>query len=137
LTDRWSIFGGYSYNDAIVVSSPNPLEVGHAPGNAPKHTLSTWTEYHLPWYGIEVGGGISFVSSRTASTTPVTGTNVINRAPGYWTMSLMAKYPIKPGLSLQVNLTNVTDTYYYDELHPGHIVLGPARAALFTLSAKL
>lgn len=137
LTDRWSVFGGYSYNDAIVVSSPNPNEVGHAPPNAPKHTLSAWTEYHLPWHGIEVGGGISFVSARTASSTPVSGTNIIDRAPGYWTMSLMAKYPITPNLSLQVNVTNVTDTYYYDELHPGHIIIGPARAALFTLSAKL
>jgi catecholate siderophore receptor len=137
LTDRWSISTGYSYNDAIVVASPNPKEVGHTPPNAPKHTLSVWTEYHLPWHGIEIGGGINFVSARTASSTPVTGGTFIATAPGYWTMSLMAKYPIKPGLDLQVNVTNVTDTYYYDELHPGHIVLGPSRAALFTLSAKL
>jgi catecholate siderophore receptor len=137
LTDRWSIFGGYSYNDATVVSSPNPKEVGHAPPNAPRHTLAVWTEYQLPWRHIELGGGINYVSARTASSTPVTGTNVIEQAPGYWTMQLMAKYLITPTLSLQVNVTNVTDTYFYDGLHPGHIIVGPARAALFTLSTKL
>jgi catecholate siderophore receptor len=137
LTDRWSVFGGYSFNDAIVVASPNPKEVGHSPPNAPRHTLTAWTEYHLPWHGLEVGGGINFVSARTASSTPVTGTNIIDRAPGYWTMQLMAKYPITPNLSAQVNITNVTDTYYYDGLHPGHIILGPSRAALFSLTAKL
>ncbi|HVY14549.1 MAG TPA: TonB-dependent siderophore receptor [Rhodopila sp.] len=137
LTDRWQVFGGYNYNDAIVVSSPNPKEVGHTPPNAPAHTLTAWTEYRLPWHNVEIGGGINFVSARTASSTPVSGTNIIERAPGYWTMSLMAKYPITPNLSLQVNVTNVTNTYYFDELHPGHIILGPARAALFTISAKL
>jgi catecholate siderophore receptor len=136
LTDSWEIFAGYAYNDAVVVASPNPLEVGHVPPNAPRHTLSAWTEYYLPWHGLEVGGGISYVSSRAASSTPVTGSHTIETAPGYWTMQLMAKYPITPNISAQVNITNVTDTYYYDELHPGHIIIGPARAALFTLSAK-
>ena len=80
---------------------------------------------------------MNYVSSRTASSTPARGTNVILRAPGYWTMQLMAKYPITPNLSAQINLTNVTNTYYYDLLHPAHIILGPSRAAIFTLAAKL
>ena len=72
----------------------------------------------------------------SARSRPVTGSTTIETAPGYWTMQLMAKYPITPNLSAQVNITNVTNTYYYDELHPGHIIIGPARAALFTISAK-
>jgi catecholate siderophore receptor len=136
LTDSWEIFTGYAYNDAVVVASPNPLEVGHVPANAPRHTLSAWTEYYLPWHGLEIGGGISYVSSRAAASTPVAGSNIIETAPGYWTMQLMAKYPITPNISAQVNITNVTNTYYYDELHPGHIIIGPARAALFTIAAK-
>jgi catecholate siderophore receptor len=136
LTDKWEIFAGYAYNDALVVASPNPKEVGHVPPNAPRHTLSAWTEYYLPWHGLEIGGGISYVSARTAASTPVVGSNIIETAPGYWTMQLMAKYPITPNISAQLNITNVTNTYYYDELHPGHIIIGPARAALFTLAAK-
>ena len=57
LTERWELFGGYSYNDAVVVSSPNPNEVGHAPPNAPKHTLTFFTSYVLPWHNVEIGGG--------------------------------------------------------------------------------
>jgi catecholate siderophore receptor len=49
----------------------------------------------------------------------------------------MAKYPVTPNVSLQMNVTNVTNTYYYDMLHPGHVILGPSRAALFTVAAKL
>ncbi len=136
LTAQWEVFAGYAYNEAIVVASPNPKEVGNTPPNAPHHTLAVWTEYYLPWHNLEVGGGINYVSSRTASSIPVTGTNVIEKAPGYWTMQLMVKYPITPSLSIQANLTNITNSYYYDGLHPGHIIVGPARAALITLSSK-
>lgn len=137
ITDAWSVFGGYSYNDAEVIGSPNPNEVGHSPPNAPRHTLALWSSYRLPWHGVEIGGGINYVSSRTASSSPAAGTDVILRAPGYWTMQLMAKYPVTPNVSLQMNVTNVTNTYYYDMLHPGHVILGPSRAALFTVAAKL
>jgi catecholate siderophore receptor len=137
ITDRWQVFGGYSFNDAEVVSSPNVNELHHAPPNAPRHTFSTFTEYKLPWYDIEVGGGVNLTSSRTASSTPVTGTTIIERAPGYVTGQLFAKAPITKTLTAQVNITNVSNEMYYDSLHPGHIILGASRAALFTLTAKL
>jgi catecholate siderophore receptor len=137
LTQRWEVFGGYSYDDVVVVSSPNPLELGNSPPNAPKHTVAFWTEYHLPWLPLTLGGGVNYVSTRTASSLPITGTTTIERAPGYVTAQLMAKYRINKQLTAQVNLTNVTDAYYYDALHPSHIVVGPARSALFSLQASL
>ena len=121
---RSSVFAGYSYNDAEVVASPNPLELHHQPPNAPRHTFSAFAEYKLPWYGIEVGGGVNYLSSRTASSLPVTGTSIIERAPGYVIAQLMAKAPITDTLTAQVNITNITDRYYYDGLHPGHIIVG-------------
>jgi catecholate siderophore receptor len=137
LTDRWEVFGGYSFNDAIVVASPNPAELGHSPPNAPKHTVTMFTSYRLPWHNLELGAGVNYVSARTASSTPVNGTGIIERAPGYVTLSLMAKVKLTETISAQVNIANATDTYYYDELHPGHIILGPSRSALFTINVKL
>jgi catecholate siderophore receptor len=141
LTDRWEVFGGYSYNDGVVISSVNANELGHAIPNAPKHTVSFFTSYHLPMpmglHDLEVGGGVNFVSTRTASSTPVSGTNTIETAPGYVTAQVMAKYPINDKLNVQLNVTNISDTYYYDSLHPGHIILGAQRAAMITLNAKL
>jgi catecholate siderophore receptor len=137
VTERWEVFGGYAFNDGVVVSSPNPAEVGHAIPNAPKNTFTMFTSYRLPWNNLELGGGINYVSSRTAASTPVAGTNTIEIAPGYVTMQLMAKYPITPTISLQANVSNVTNTYYYDQLHPSHIILGPSRYALFTVNVQL
>ena len=137
ITDRLQVFGGYSYNDAQVMASPNINELHHQPPNAPRHTMSAFLEYHLPWYNIEVGGGVNYVSSRTASSLPVTGTTIIERAPGYVLGQLMMKAPITKTLTAQVNITNINNATYYDGLHPGHIIVGASRAALFTLSAKL
>ena len=142
ITSAWEIFTGYAYNDGSVVSSPNSREVGNQPPNAPHHTFSVFSEYHLPWglipgRGAEVGAGVNYVSRRTASSTPVAGSTTIEKAPGYVTLSLTAKQPITDQVSLQVNVTNVTDTYYYDALHPSHIIVGAQRAALFTLNVKL
>jgi catecholate siderophore receptor len=137
VTERWELFGGYSYNDGVVVSSPNPAEVGHSIPNAPQNTLTLFSTYELPWHNLVLGGGMNYVSSRAAASTPVAGTNTIERAPGYATMSLMARYPITPTISLQANVNNVTNNYYYDQLHPSHIILGPSRFALFTLNIKL
>lgn len=137
LTSLWEVFGGYSYNDVVVVSSPNKREIGNSPPNAPKHTVALWTEYHIPSARLTFGGGVNYVSSRTASSLPVTGTTVIERAPGYTTLQLMAKYKIDSHVSVQLNVTNVSDATYYNALHPTHIIVGPSRAALFSISAAL
>ena len=87
---------------------------------------------------MEVGGGGQFVDSRTASSTtpndPVTG--LVRKAPGYWVMNALAKYPLTERVDVQVNVNNLTDKYYYDQLHPGHIVPGPGRSALIGLNFK-
>ena len=137
VTPLWEVFGGYSYSDVVVVSSPNRLEIGNSPPNAPKHTVALWSEYRIPAARLTLGAGVNYASSRTASSLPVAGTTVIERAPDYTTLQLMAKYRINDHLTAQVNVTNVSDEYYYAALHPTHIVLGPSRAALFSLTAAL
>lgn len=136
ITPQWSVFGGYSYDDMTVIKSSNKLEIGNQPQNAPKHTMAVWTEYKLKAIPLEFGAGVNYVSSRTASAAPVSGTTVIERAPGYTTAQIMLKYRINRHIATQVNLTNISDTYYYGALHPTHIVVGPARAALFSITAE-
>src|SRR5262249_33779034 len=82
--------------------------------------------FSLPWE-IDLGAGVNYVGSRTASSTapydPVTG--LLKEAPGYWTFDAMVRRPITPALDLQLNLYNLGNTTYYDQLHPGHIAPGP------------
>ena len=65
---------------------------------------------------------------------PVTG--LVKEVPGYWVFNAMVGHPLNEHVSLQANVYNIANRYYYDELHPAHIVLGPGRSALIGLKFK-
>jgi catecholate siderophore receptor len=135
ITSRWDILSSYAHLNGRVTSSDYyPLAVGARLANVPANTFNFWTNYHFPrrW---DTGFGGNFVSSRSASSTvpldPVTG--LVKQVPGYWVFNAMVSHPIAEHLDLQLNLINIANRYYYDELHPAHIVLGPGRSALIGL----
>jgi catecholate siderophore receptor len=135
LTDRWKIFSGYAFMKSKLVSSVFfPTAVGAQLANVPKNTFNLWTTYAFPW-GFEVGAGGQYVASRTASTTvpvdPATG--LMKEVPGYWTVDAMAEYYLSERIAIQLNLYNLTDKYYDDQIHPAHIVPGAGRSALLTM----
>lgn len=98
--------------------------------NVPRNTFSYWNTYRLP-KRFEFGAGANCVSSRTASSTvpldPVTG--LVRQVPGYWVFDAMISRPIGEHVSVQVNGFNLANRYYYDGLHPAHIVLSAGRSA--------
>jgi catecholate siderophore receptor len=141
ITPDWEIFAGYAYTFSKIEKSPvigASSDLGHRLANTPMHTANLWTEYHLPWWKLEVGAGLNVVSSRFASSNPTTagGVAFFKEAPGYWTVSAMVKYPLSEQVSLQLNLYNLTDNAYYDQLHPSHAIPGAGRTALLTLAYK-
>jgi catecholate siderophore receptor len=138
LTSRWELHSSFAYLDSKVVSSQYyPAAVGYPLANVPKYTFNFWSEYRLfkLW---ELGAGGNYASSRTASATapldPSTG--LLKEVPGYWVFNAMVKRPLNDHLDLQLNVNNIANRYYYDELHPGHIVLGPGRSALVGLKFR-
>jgi catecholate siderophore receptor len=129
ITDTWQIHAGYTYLHSVQQeSTPGAAAVGSVLANVPKHSATVWSEYRLP-FGLELGGGINYMSSRVAQNTPP-----IETAPGYVTFDAMAKYPLTEQVVLQVNFYNLTDRYYYDQLHGFHIIAGAGRSALFSAS---
>jgi catecholate siderophore receptor len=142
ITDPWEIIAGYAYTYSVIDKSPRvgpTSDLGQRLGNVPEHTANLWTTYDLPWWGLQVGGGLNVVSSRFAATTPTTAgeVNFFKEAPGYYTLNAMIKYPINEKVSLQCNVYNLTDNKYYDQLHPSHVVPGAGTTALFTLAFKI
>jgi catecholate siderophore receptor len=138
LTRKWSLLTSYALLDSKVVSSNYyPAAVGAQLANVPRNTYNIWTEYRMPWRW-EVGGGANYVSSRTASSTapydPTTGQ--VKEAPGYWVFNVMAKHPITEHMDFQANVYNLANRYYYDLLHPAHIILGVGRSAQFGVKFK-
>ena len=63
------------------------------------------------------------MDSRFAVSVPtvVGGVAFLREVPSYVTFSAMAKYPLSKNVDLQLNLTNLTNTAFYDGLHPSRL----------------
>jgi catecholate siderophore receptor len=138
-TDRWELLSSYALLGSKVVSSMfYPLAVGAPLANVPRNTFNFWSTYHLAWKKLEVGGGGNFVDRRDASSTvpydPTTG--LLKQVPGYWVFNAMAEVPLSERIEFQLNLNNLTNRYYYDQIHPAHIVPGAGFTALAGLNFK-
>jgi catecholate siderophore receptor len=138
VTSRWELLSSYAYMDSRVVSSQYyPGAIGYPLANVPKNSFNFWSDYRLP-RRFEFGAGANYESSRTASSTipldPTTG--LPKQVPGYWVFNAMVSHPLGEHVDVQVNAYNLANRYYYDEIHPGHIVLGPGRSALIGFKFK-
>jgi catecholate siderophore receptor len=138
LTSRWELLGSYAYLDSRVVSSQfYPQSIGYPLANVPRNTFNFWSTYRLPHH-FEFGTGANYESSRTASSTvpldPTTG--LVREAPGYWVFNAMGSHPINEHVAIQVNVYNLANRFYYDELHPAHVVPGAGRSALIGFKFK-
>jgi catecholate siderophore receptor len=130
LTERWSMIGSYSYLHAEVRESNTPSEIGNRLGNVPDHSGSLWTVYELP-FGLEIGGGARYVGTRY--------TNVANtrRIDDYWVADATVAYEFRPGTSLRLNVFNLFDERFIDQVGGGHFVPGPGRSAIATVAFSL
>ena len=88
-----------------------------------------WTTYDLPWWKLQIGGGTQCRFEPLCRLDPdqCRWRRLPARSAGYWIVSAMAKYPLSEHVDLQLNLTNLTNNRFYDQLHPSHVV--PDRAA--------
>lgn len=140
LTDRWEILSSYTFLHSEVVNSAvtwanYPASIGLPLQNVPQNLFNLWTEYRLP-RGFEVGAGSNFVGARDANSTTLTTLSSLETAPEYWTFNAMAKYDVNERVSVQANIDNLTDRFYLDELHPGHVIPGAGTSALFGVNLK-
>lgn len=129
ITDAWQVQAGYAYLDSEVIkSAPGAAPVGAPLMNVPKHTVTGWTTYNLG-DGFEIGGGGRYVSSQFTQNAPP-----VKTVPSFFVADLMGKYTLSEKLSAQINVNNVFDKYYFDQLHFFHVVPGEGRTALLTLN---
>jgi catecholate siderophore receptor len=129
LTSRWQLTAGYTFLDSKTIESlPGGPPVGGRLLNAPEHSFSVWTSYQLS-DRLSIGGGARYMSDRLARNVPP-----IKKVSSYSSFDLMGAYQISAGMALKLNLTNVTDEYYFDQLHPWHVVPSSGITAMLALN---
>lgn len=134
ITDRLSVRASYTYLDSETTDSDNPTaagspRIGERLTIAPKHSAAFQADYALtPRFAF--GGGVIYQGSRLGQNTNAS----LLEAPGYTIFEARARYALTDQLTAQVNVYNLTDKLYYDQLHPFHVVPGAGRSALFVLT---
>ena len=122
----WQVIAGYSFLDAKVTKAvgnvtapftsarPTPIQGKRlALSLSPRHTFSLWTlkslESWLP--GVQVGGGVIYRDANFANFANIDNAVTL---PGFTTVDLAAYWrPGPKGLSLALNLKNVSNRRYY------------------------
>jgi catecholate siderophore receptor len=116
--------------------------------NVPKNSANLWVTHRL-FYRVIGGFGGNYVGARRASSTSLVGVynsqlvldpTLVSFVPkavsGYTTLSLMLRRPIGEHFEAQVNVGNLTNKFFIDQPHPGHLVPGEARNAQFGVNYK-
>src|SRR5262249_55925111 len=99
-----------------------------------------WTTYKIApkW---KIGGGGDFVGERKGFSigTAVPYTEpVVRQVPGYARLDAMAEWEMLKATTLKLNLFNILDKQYYDDMYPNgaHAVPGSRRRPSLSLSYK-
>ncbi|WP_407923261.1 TonB-dependent receptor [Cupriavidus agavae] len=134
ITDKWNVFGGYTYLDSELKDNgpvaTNAVNNGNQFPNTPKNSFSLWSTYQvLP--ALTVGGGAYYVSQ-------VYG-NAANSlyVPSYWRFDAMAAYRVNKNLTLQLNVQNLLNKTYYTKAFAAHYAaLGAGRFGMLTANFR-
>jgi catecholate siderophore receptor len=125
----WNILAGYTYLDSRVLEAlevVNGIPVkGKRIQNVPENTFSLWTTWDITpqW---QVGGGTFYTSERFANNTNV------NSAPGYVRADITAAYRPVKAFEFRMNIQNLADSVFFEQVHPSHVIPGAGRTFLFT-----
>ena len=135
ITPQWEVFASYAWIPSAKVDSAGVVSgttlqgerVGSRPGLTPRHSGTVWSTYKFDGR-LRVGGGINARSRDTPQLSTIL-------APSFVTADLMAEVDHGPVL-FKLNLTNVTNKLYADQLYRGHYTLGKPRTVQLTTAVK-
>lgn len=131
LTDKWHVFGGYSYLNAVTVDAGpgNPGGSGLPMVMVPKHNFTLWTSYDvLP--KLTLGAGATVMSKTYASVSQT----VKKWTPGYARFDAAATWRVNKTMDVQLNVQNLFDKKYYASAYPIYATWAPGRSAMVTLN---
>ncbi|RVT43679.1 TonB-dependent receptor [Sphingobium algorifonticola] len=129
ITPQWTIFANYTYLKSKVVqgvsdfcranpsatclnsaANPDPA-AGDDLIQTPEHSGSLYTSYRLP-FGLEIGYGLTYQGSFALNQSVLANPRQF-RSDDYLVHRAFLSYPIREGLTVQLNVQNFTDEDYY------------------------
>lgn len=141
LTSKWEVFASYTWmpSAAVTKAAPCPAtgtcvqntpgdRVGDRPTLLPLYTGSFWNTYQVnsQW---RLGAGLTLRGEQK----PIRNEFHV---PAFVVGDVMAEYTYSEGVTVKLNVSNVTNKLYADQLYAGHYIPGAGRLAQMTASIR-
>lgn len=107
LTRKWSLTGGYAFQDAFISSTTAASVEGQKVAQVPRHSFTIWNRYQL-LKRLGIGAGIV---RRTDVFASIDNTVVL---PAYTRVDAAVFYTFNEHWRLQANIGNLLNTRYYE-----------------------
>lgn len=139
ITKNLSLFAGYAFLDSKDLDgSAKENNKTHIVTNSskgkrlpltPEQSASLWTKYKFT-PDFSMGAGLAYTGK------VYTEASNMNIAPAYTTVNLMAKYRATKQFSVQVNVNNLFDRKYFDNLYGGFATYAAGRQITATVNYR-
>ena len=139
ITQKFEVTAGYTYLDGRTTGDAGVPVIKYNDvliPNLARNAFNLWTEYKItaPW---EVGLGVNYLDKRLGDI--VTSASPAAVVPSYVVWSAMTSYKINDRLKLQLNVINLFDALYFDNVYytspsENHVIPGAGRT--FKLTAR-
>lgn len=133
LGEHWTVYGGYTHLDSSVLRAApgNPASLGKRFPNTPENSVTLWSTWQLT-PRLTLGGG-AYAMGKVYGNADNT-----KWVPGYTRFDAMAAFTVNRHLTLQLNVQNLTNKYYFDKAYASHYAsLAPGRSAMLTADFRL
>jgi catecholate siderophore receptor len=137
LTPTWEVYGSYTWMPVARVDEAAPCpstgqctqntpgeRVGDRPPLTPRNSGAVWTTWQAT-QALRVGAGLTFRGRQQAL-------RVLWEVPSYTVGDVMAEYRMSDAVTWKLNVSNVANTLYADQLYPGHYIPGAGRLVQVT-----
>jgi catecholate siderophore receptor len=138
LTDQVELYVSASYTPTAIIDrigSAQANVVGQRVGLVPRTSGGVYLTY-TPFENLRFGAGVHGASKNYALQGTSGAAQNTNRAPGYAVTDLLAEYKFTPDLFAQVNVFNIANKLYADQLYPGFTTAGAPRSVQLTVGAR-
>lgn len=130
ITGRWTVAGGYGYQDAFISSATSAAPLGAQVALVPRHTFSLWNNYR---FLSRLSGGLGIIHQADMWA----GIDNTVTIPRFTRADVALYYSLTEKMRLQANLENLTDNDYIISAHSNNnLAPGNARTLRIGLTTR-
>jgi len=129
ITNEWEIMASYTHLKSEILSTTTAAQRGKELIMTPNNAFSLWTTYKIT-QDFTIGAGAYYVDAVWGDT------NNTTRVPDWWRFDAMASYRLTPNATLQFNVYNLADRYYFDSAYTNWATPAAGRTMTLALRTK-